>query len=752
MRPALRAIGLGAAAVAAAVATAGLFAWRAVAPLAGQRDEVLASVSRLVGWPIRAESIEVSWFPPAIVARELSVPDESPYGPGTLAYAEEARFDLSLASLARGRIVVDEVRLSSPVVRAVRGADGGWNLRRQGPAGSAAPLEGKAAPSGPGVSVETVRIRGGRFTLRDRGLAGAGEHELRDVNLRLRRGASGIEVDFDGRALGGDERNLGGSLRIPAGGEAEASFELEADRVDGARAGELVALLRGRLPFGLSVEGPLDLRVEARAPASWPPDLADVRLAVKGRDAALRTAGGWIGKPAGSGFDADLSLRAAPGSIALASADVRLDGGRLRLREDGSPRGAEQAPLEISAEGLDAGGLARLVPVLAAVEPSGALSLAGRIEPGRPTRGRVDLGGESVRVSAAGVPVDLGDGRIRLDLDEEGTGVSGTVEIARVAGDGARLGGVEGRVSGRRDRVQIELAARDGDWRGAPLQRIALEGAVVDGGLDVRAARADALGGAVVAQGRITRADGGRWSAAIDPRLESIDLAGLLAVAGSSGSGRGKLAGTARLATTGVDLAEAVRNLSGDFRVVLRDGEIGGLNVAATTLSGLRGVPGLRDAVLRSARADAPRLLSPASEFGALDVAGRVGDGAIRLERVRLDSDDYTFDAHGSVGFDGATDLEGKLAISRAASKALVSESGMASLLSASDGLVTIPIVLHGTWPALSGGPTSDFVGLLAQRAMGVREGDDLGGLVKRLLGGRAPRAPGEPAPAAPAR
>ncbi|MFM8409213.1 MAG: hypothetical protein ACKOCT_02975 [Alphaproteobacteria bacterium] len=122
-----------------ATLVAGAVAWRAVAPVAGRHDEVLASVANAVGWPIDAGSVEFSWFPPAIVARDVAVPDESPYGPGTLAYAEEARFDLSLASLLRGRIVVDEVRLQAPVVRAVRGADGGWNLRRRAPAGSAEP-------------------------------------------------------------------------------------------------------------------------------------------------------------------------------------------------------------------------------------------------------------------------------------------------------------------------------------------------------------------------------------------------------------------------------------------------------------------------------------------------------------------------------------------------------------------------------------------------------------------------------------
>ena len=88
--------------LALAALAASAAAWRTAATLTAQRGEFLASVSRLVGWPIEAGSIDVAWFPPALVARDVSVPDESPYGPGTLAYAEEARFELSLGELADG--------------------------------------------------------------------------------------------------------------------------------------------------------------------------------------------------------------------------------------------------------------------------------------------------------------------------------------------------------------------------------------------------------------------------------------------------------------------------------------------------------------------------------------------------------------------------------------------------------------------------------------------------------------------------
>ena len=55
---------------------------------------------------------------------------------------------------------------------------------------------------------------------------------------------------------------------------------------------------------------------------------------MKGTEAAIRTAGGWIGKSAGGMLDGTMRLRAAPGSLALVSADVKVDGGRIELREE----------------------------------------------------------------------------------------------------------------------------------------------------------------------------------------------------------------------------------------------------------------------------------------------------------------------------------------------------------------------------------------------------------------------------------
>lgn len=731
--------------LALAALAASAAAWRTAATLTAQRGEFLASVSRLVGWPIEAGSIDVAWFPPALVARDVSVPDESPYGPGTLAYAEEARFELSLGELLRGRIVVDDVRLQAPVLRAVRGADGGWNLRRRRPGTTSPGLELRGSPTGPGVSVQSIRVRDGRLSLRDRGVAGIGEYELRDLDLRLRRIGSALDLVFEGRALGGPAGNLSGSVRIPPldGPAADASIEFDARKVDGARLAELVSLLRGRLPFGAAVDGDVDLRARATLPSAWPPVAADIALSVRADDATLRTAGGWIGKPAGSRLDADLDLRTGTAGLGVASADIRLDGGTLRIRPAAGPAGEAQVPLVFSSDKLDARALARWIPALASIEPSGGLAFEGRIEPGRPVTGLVAIRGDALRVAPGGLPVDIGGGEVRLDLNEDGDGVAGSLAITRVDGVAARMDGVEGRIETRPDGLTVVLAAREGGLRELPLRRIGLEATVVDGGIEIRAAHADALGGTVLAKGRIAHEAGGRWDAVVDPTLDAVDLAGLLSVIGSTTTGRGTLAGAAHLSTSGSDLDEALRNLAGDFEVRLHDGEIGGLNLAGTTLSGLRSVPGLRDAVLRVARSRAPQLVAETSSIGTLAASGRVDAGALLFDHLRLANPDYSFDARGKIGFDGGTDIQGRLALSGETSRALVADAGLVSLLAGDDGLVTIPIVVRGTYPHLSGAPASDFAARLASRAVGGSGSAGLGDWVKSLLGSHAGKSAG---------
>ena len=51
---------------------------------------------------------------------------------------------------------------------------------------------------------------------------------------------------------------------------------------------------------------------------------------------------------------------------------------------------------------------------------------------------------------------------------------------------------------------------------------------------------------------------------------------------------------------------------------------------------------------------------------------------------------------------------------------------------------MTIPIVVRGTYPHLSGAPASDFAARLASRAVGGSGSAGLGDWVKSLLGSRA--------------
>jgi hypothetical protein len=180
---------------------------RAERRLGAEPSGVLNALSESFGHRIDAQAVDISYWPPGIVATGVSVSDESPFGPGSLLRADELELRASPWALLRGRLVMDEVRLVRPAARLVRGEDGRWNTESSQPRPQArtarAPGRGTAAE----VEIETVRVRGGRIRYRDRALPSAAEVEVDDVNLLFTRD-EGLALDFNASALGGGPESV----------------------------------------------------------------------------------------------------------------------------------------------------------------------------------------------------------------------------------------------------------------------------------------------------------------------------------------------------------------------------------------------------------------------------------------------------------------------------------------------------------------------------------------------------------------
>ncbi|MEW6268874.1 MAG: AsmA-like C-terminal region-containing protein [Thermodesulfobacteriota bacterium] len=711
--------------------------------LEGRSDELVAAVGHAAGLPIAADGVSVSWWPPGVTAHGVEIPDRSPYGPGDLARIDEARLQVALLPLLRGLVVVTEVRLVSPVVYVVRGVDGGWNV-------GATPVREELEPardarvSRPAaeVVIDSIRVRNARLVYSDRAIPGLGELEVKAGNALLRRRDDAYRIDFNAQALGGPEENVQGFMVVPRGApsDARARLEVQARSLAGERLPEVIALLRGEVPFGIELAGDVRAQVVAEMPVAWPPTQASGRLGLDAGEASLRAADGWVVKQPGTPFDVDLELRAGDFGLAVDGASVASEDVRLTAtRPDPQPvpAGAGQQPLVLALEGLDASRLAAWMPSLAVADLRGPLTLEGRITPGldgvatdlRVVAGRLHLGDQTERVSLGGASLDLA-------LSHGGSGVLGTLRVSELASRDGTLGSAVAEIAGQLERpLDLRVSGARVGRNGAALDAVAVEAVVGKERTQIRNLHVAGLGGTLAAHGELSRSDDGTLTVALEPEWNGVQLAGLMRFLGEDDAASGTFAGRARLVTAGADLASSVANLAGSFEASLGDGSLPGLNVARATLDNLDAVPRLKEAVDRRARERVPELLAPTSEIVSLRVEGTVEQGRILIADLRLESRDYTIDARGRLALDGEADLKGHLVLSEDASRSLVSGAGVLEVLARSGEQIRIPISVRGSYPSLRSRPSNDYVAEATARAVKLPGGGGAASFLRRLLG-----------------
>jgi hypothetical protein len=726
-----------------ALGIASLVTLRVRTVLDGRSDELLAAVGHAAGLTIVADGVEVSWWPPGVTAHGVQIPDESPYGPGDLARVDEARIQVALLPLLRGELKVTELRLVAPVVYVVRGVDGGWNVGAT-PVRAAAPVQRTATAGWPHaeVVIDSIRVRNARVVYSDRAIPGLGELEVKAGNALLRRLDAVYRIDFNAQALGGPEENVEGVAVVPrdSGSGSRATLDLRAQDLAGERLPEVIALLRGEMPFGIELEGAVSARVEAQMPVAWPPAEASGHLALDAREASLHAADGWVVKQPGMPLDVDLELRAgdfglAVDGAAVASGDVRL----TATRPDTSPvpPGVGQQPLVLALDGLDASGLGAWMPALGVVQPSGPLTFEGRITPGfdgvatdlRLVAGTLELGREAECISLGGASLDVA-------LSHGGSGVLGTLRVSELRSPEGTLASAVVEVGGRTERpLDVRVNGARLARNGVALDAVSLDAVIGRERTEIRRLDVVGLGGTLDARGEVARAEDGTFTVALEPRWGGVQLGGLLRLLGEDEAASGVVEGRARLVTTGDTLATGVANLAGSFEAGLGNGSLPGLNVARATLDNLDAVPRLKEAIDRRARERVPELLAPTSAIASLRVSGTVEQGRILIGNLRLESRDYVIDARGRLALDGDTDLKGDLVLSAEASRSLVSGSGVLETLARSGEQIRIPISVRGSYPKLRSRPSNDYLAEATARVVRLPGGDGAASFLRRLLG-----------------
>jgi hypothetical protein len=726
-----------------AVAVGVLIVDRARAELERHRSEILAAMGDFLGCTIQAQDLRASWWPTGVIAQGVKIPDESAYGPGDLAHADEVRLEVALLPLLHGQLVVDEVRIFDPVLRLVRGEGGGWNLAGR-PASRGAPREeGSGLHHGPKVVVETVRVRNARVSYRDRRIPGVGEFELAAGNLRLRHRGGEFVIDFNSQALGGPEENLAGVLRIPdrrMPGD-EASLDLRGRHLRADQLPDLLGLLRGELPIGLRLDGEVEGRLTARLPADvWPPTTAAIELTLDGRATSVEAASGLIRKPVGFPLDVAMALRAGGFGLAVDSARIGLGRAKLEATAEAAAPNQGQQPLALRLADVDAGVLGDTMPALALVRLTGNLSLRGTISPVGPGESAIDLHArlDGGALHPAGQTVKLGSAELQAAVVGGAGDLRATLATRDVDLGGLHFQNVGVSLAGRAATpLDLEVDASHGERGGAVLDRVRVDCLLLQDSLDVRSVTLSGLGGSAAMRGHVSRDGKGIVQVRLEPQWTHLDLRSVASLLGRDLPATGTTGGRATLAMAGSTLAAALASVRGQVDISLKDGSMTDLNLARATLRNLTEVPRLYEAVERRAEERMPRLLESSSRITELDVAGDFSEGKLRIRALRLTVPEYAVTASGEIAFDGTTQLEGSLDLSPEVSQSLAADGGVLSVLAEPGKPVSIPIAIRGEYPRLVSVPAPAFVSAAVRKAVGETAAEKAADFLRRLLGPR---------------
>ncbi len=164
--------------------------------------------------------------------------------------------------------------------------------------------------------------------------------------------------------------------------------------------------------------------------------------------------------------------------------------------------------------------------------------------------------------------------------------------------------------------------------------------------------------------------------------------------------------------------AELKPTLRGQGKAEITDGALREFNLAEGVLSGLTGIPGLSIVLPQQLREKYPAIFaSPHTEFDEFASQFSLGNGKIRLDRLRIAARDFRTQATGWVDFTQQVDATASLTLSQPLSSDLMRVAKELRYIADAENRVEIPFALAGIFPAVR--PTLDAqqVGTLIQRA-----------------------------------
>lgn len=175
-------------------------------------------------------------------------------------------------------------------------------------------------------------------------------------------------------------------------------------------------------------------------------------------------------------------------------------------------------------------------------------------------------------------------------------------------------------------------------------------------------------------------------------------------------------------------------SLTGSTSVLIKDGALKGINIAADVLRAVKGLPFLSGSLFESTP-PGDRAALEASDTPIKSLSGNfsIANAALSTRDFKLLSSLFSLGADGSIGFDTKVDLNAQVAFNETLSAALVQKTKELKALQNAQGHLVIPLMLQGTPPKLLVLPDIQRLTELAAQAA-VKEG--AGKLLDKVLKG----------------
>lgn len=209
-----------------------------------------------------------------------------------------------------------------------------------------------------------------------------------------------------------------------------------------------------------------------------------------------------------------------------------------------------------------------------------------------------------------------------------------------------------------------------------------------------------ALGGTVEASSNLNLLDQ-HFSAQYNVNTIAIDRAvavlkpelGAL-VAGTVQNVKGNIAGA-----LGPDLKQS---MTGNTYLLVKDGSIKGINLAADVLKSVKDLPFLAGSLYSSAPpAQRAALESPDTAVGSLSGNFAIANAALNTQDFAMLSSLFSLNARGTIGFDTNINLNAQIGFDPSLSSALVTKTPQLKALQDSNERIVIPLSLQGIAPKI---------------------------------------------------